>query len=402
MSYADNIMRRRGEWRDAFRKRYNPAEDVLAELQKIDKDTKAEERAAAVEERAKASEARTASKAIADEERAKAAEDRAAGLHAFNIEDRQRKVETEDAERKRKIEADEAERKRKAAGDVRADVKSRIAGQRRAGMSDDEILASAREDPAMADMNDDVIGSIMAELDKIDEETGRKNAEAAQKRAESAAKIKKMEAEADKARRGPSPEALADRAQKKRIADLQEQKLTDEVTGTKAAREAAADKAKRAEAAEEKKQTQLVEVDNFVANIVDGLNNMRRQIQDTGTFELTGPESENMERWLTDVATNMAKLADPGSVAREGEVALAKKGLIPTGTAALGMSNATAIKIIDAALADVEKKRQNAYRVRQITPPNIAAPSAPAAAPAKRTTVEEDLSNPKLGLEIVR
>ena len=117
-------------------------------------------------------------------------------------------------------------------------------------------------------------------------------------------------------------------------------------------------------AVRERKQAQVIEVENFAANIKDNIESLKQQIASTGTFEMFGPESMDMERRIGAIAIDMAKLADPESVARPSEVEEMKRGLFPTGVKALGTRNATALQVLDHLLADVERRRQKAYRVR--------------------------------------
>lgn len=136
----------------------------------------------------------------------------------------------------------------------------------------------------------------------------------------------------------------------------------------------------------EKKQAQVQEVEGFVVNIQDAIDQLRSQIEKTGTFELFGPESANMERAITSIATDLAKLKDPGSVAREGEVALMKAGMFPTGWKALGTRNETAKRILDSLEAEIEQRRRRAYDVRGLPLEQAAqaAPPVPAAAPTAK------------------
>lgn len=137
-------------------------------------------------------------------------------------------------------------------------------------------------------------------------------------------------------------------------------------------------------AVDEKKKNAVLEVEGFRSNIQDNIKNLKKQIEETGTFELTGPEGANMERWITGIATDLAKLADPGSVAREGEVALQKKGLFETGFGALKTRNATAQQVLDALAKEVDKRVDNAYRIRGLKAPGEQQVPAPAAAPRPR------------------
>jgi hypothetical protein len=166
---------------------------------------------------------------------------------------------------------------------------------------------------------------------------------------------------------------IEERGEKGRKADLEERRmrLAEEGARRRGAGGGASAKEKR-DPVEEKKKQQALEVENFVANINDNIEALERQIKDTGTFELFGPESADLERRITAIAVDMAKLADPGSVAREGEVATMKRGLFPTsGTGALFTRNATALQTLAHLKAEVEKRRRNAYRVRGLEAPEV-------------------------------
>ncbi len=142
------------------------------------------------------------------------------------------------------------------------------------------------------------------------------------------------------------------------------------------------------DAPDKKKKEQVLEVENFTANINDNIDALMAQIEASGTFEALGPESAAMERAITNIATDLAKLADPGSVAREGEVSLAKKGLFPTGAKALFTRNSTAKATLQQLKTEVEKRRANAYRIRGIHP--AGAPEAAVTPEVDGDTVDAD------------
>lgn len=119
------------------------------------------------------------------------------------------------------------------------------------------------------------------------------------------------------------------------------------------------------------------EVEDRSRNITDSINLLQDKIGEVGTFELTGPEEENMKRLVDTIATDMAKLSDPGSVARPGEVELWRKNLAKVGgLQGLGMTNQTAKDILESFKGEVEKRRQHAYKVRGVTPDNEPTPQA--------------------------
>lgn len=64
-------------------------------------------------------------------------------------------------------------------------------------------------------------------------------------------------------------------------------------------------------------------------NIKKNLDDLEALVDEYGTEELFGSESGQMDSLIYDVALDYAKLVDPGSVAREGEVASAKKYMLP-------------------------------------------------------------------------
>jgi hypothetical protein len=174
----------------------------------------------------------------------------------------------------------------------------------------------------------------------------------------------------------PSPDA-AMRSEKLR---LEVERLRNEAAGGPGSARAAA-----AMSATEKKRQQVLEVENFTANIDRNIEAVKEQIDKTGTFELTGPEGAIMDRRLTEIATDLAKLADPTSVAREGEVKLMRQGLVDSGFLGLATSNKTAKAVLDALKEDVKQRRITAYQKRGLDLPDGATRAADAmpAAPAK-------------------
>lgn len=250
---------------------------------------------------------------------------------------------TKEARAARKDEADmESESKKQGRTVLQSVVRDALAG----GKSLEDLLPSAREMPALESLTGDeeVAGEYESQKRKRDEyEMDLVQQELNRKSRERAANL-----------------ARSDRRDER--ATAVETRREDKAMAIEARRE------EKAAATEDKKKAQVVEVENFVANIKDNINALRKQVKDTGTFEMFGSESADLERAMTNIAVDMAKLQDPGSVAREGEVALVKKGLFPTGLKALGTRNATADKILENMLSEVEKRRSNAYTVRGLSP----------------------------------
>jgi hypothetical protein len=102
----------------------------------------------------------------------------------------------------------------------------------------------------------------------------------------------------------------------------------------------------------DKLKKEQTEVDYRENSINSSLNQMEDIIKKYGTFEVFGPQSEQLESLIFNTALDYAKLVDPDSVAREGEVAAAKKYSLAI--KGLGVSNASALQLIN----DMRKKTQ--------------------------------------------
>ena len=129
----------------------------------------------------------------------------------------------------------------------------------------------------------------------------------------------------------------------------------------------------------DKKRAALVEVDDRTANITQNLDKLTAMIEDNGTWEAFGSHNQDMDRLVDAVATDMAKLADPSSVARPSEVDAVKKNLIQSG---FKNSNETALQLIKNFRAEVETRADTAYKVRGLEPkPRPSAPPPPGTKP---------------------
>lgn len=122
---------------------------------------------------------------------------------------------------------------------------------------------------------------------------------------------------------------------------------------------------------DEKKKTSLSEVEDRRRNIEDNLTLLEKMIEEDGTYELMGSHNIDLDRRVDMIATDMAKLADPGSVARPSEVEMFKKSLLaPTAT---GMRNSTALDVIKNFRSELDKRADNAYKIRGIENPGTQA-----------------------------
>jgi hypothetical protein len=122
----------------------------------------------------------------------------------------------------------------------------------------------------------------------------------------------------------------------------------------------------KAVAAQAKDKKLLTETEDRRQNIINNISELERMIADKGTYEMLGSHNQNLDRLVDQVATDMAKLQDPESVARPGEVELVKQGLVQSG---FKNSNKTALDILKKFKGEVEGRAKTAYEVRGAKPP---------------------------------
>lgn len=124
---------------------------------------------------------------------------------------------------------------------------------------------------------------------------------------------------------------------------------------------------------DEKKRETLIEIEDRRTNIKDNLKLLKQKIDEDGTWEMFGSHNQDLDRMVEQIATDMAKLSDPSSVARPSEVEQIKKNLIQSG---FSNRNSTAQDILKNFENEVDKRADSAYKIRGIDKPN-AAPSSP-------------------------
>jgi hypothetical protein len=112
---------------------------------------------------------------------------------------------------------------------------------------------------------------------------------------------------------------------------------------------------------DEKKRTALTEVEDRRENINANLDILDKMIAEKGTYEISGSHNQDMERLVDQIATDMAKLQDPQSVARPAEVEQVKKTLVKPG---FGNTNDTAREILANFRKEVDRRADTAYKVR--------------------------------------
>lgn len=119
-------------------------------------------------------------------------------------------------------------------------------------------------------------------------------------------------------------------------------------------------------ATNEKNKVAITEIETRRTNIDANIDKAIAMIKDKGTFEMIGSHNQDLDAILEEVATDMAKLQDPTSVARPSEVENIKKNLVSSGV--FGNKNSTAVDILTNFKGRVGQKVQDAYKVRGITP----------------------------------
>ena len=116
---------------------------------------------------------------------------------------------------------------------------------------------------------------------------------------------------------------------------------------------------------QQKLDKENVEFNTRYSNIQNNLTKLDDIVNEYGTFEALGPQSGQMDQLIYDIAIDYAKLVDPGSVAREGEVKSAQKYMLPI--KGLFVRNSTARGLIDSMKKNIQQKAQN----RQAEIPNV-------------------------------
>lgn len=270
-----------------------------------------------------------------------------------------------------KATTDAAEATRKAEGELSKTTSEQSMAALRAaaaapGAKLETLIGRASADPGLGNLDDTAVSGIFAEE------------QAKARREGAAAKLAERKAAAPL---GPKPPS-ADQSLRSEKLKLEVEKLRNEQAGGPGSTTD-----KTAKASIDKKKQQVLEVDNYVGNIKRNIKLIKDQIAKTGTFELAGPEGAVNERRLTEIATDMAKLADPGSVAREGEVMLMRKGLVDTGIGGAFTRDDTAQAVLDALSSDVDRRREEAYLVRGL---KMGATGAEADAAELGFTIDED------------
>lgn len=116
---------------------------------------------------------------------------------------------------------------------------------------------------------------------------------------------------------------------------------------------------------QKQKQT-MFEIEDRRQNINAALDQLDKMIDANGTWEAFGSHNQDMDRLIEQVATDMAKLQDPNSVARPQEVEAVKKTLVQPG---FKNSNKTARDVLRNFKGEVARRADGAYKIRGLEAP---------------------------------
>lgn len=121
---------------------------------------------------------------------------------------------------------------------------------------------------------------------------------------------------------------------------------------------------------EDKRRMTTEEIESRKRTIEDNIKRARDLVEKFGTVEATGPQAEMLQGMLDEIAVDTAKIQDPDSVARPAEVQLVRRSLIPEELSGrMGMTNKTAVDILDAFEKRIQERAATGYKVRGIQPP---------------------------------
>lgn len=118
--------------------------------------------------------------------------------------------------------------------------------------------------------------------------------------------------------------------------------------------------------ADKKKEESMFEVEDRRNTILNNINKLDNIISKRGTWELLGSHNQEIDAMVDEIATDMAKLTDPKSVARPSEVELWRNSLIESG---FRNRNSTARDVLNKFKDRVEDRTKFAYEVRGLNTP---------------------------------
>lgn len=126
----------------------------------------------------------------------------------------------------------------------------------------------------------------------------------------------------------------------------------------------------------QKQKEAVTEVEARKRSVESNIEKLKNLINEYGTYEAFGPENDILDALSSDIATDMAKLKDPTSTARESEVKAEMKNLVESG---LFQRNSSAQAKLDALKERLNERVKNAYEVRGLAQPQQAVTPPPGA-----------------------
>jgi len=154
-----------------------------------------------------------------------------------------------------------------------------------------------------------------------------------------------------------------DKEQARQLRELQIEKAKRELSG------------EPTKAQKQEQQKQVQEVDYRSKQIDDNLAQLEKLIKESGTYNAVGPHNTFLTSRIYQIAVDTAKLVDPSSVAREGEVTAAQKYLLFEPSPFI--RNETALAIVRDFRKQAQKRKQTAYEVRGLLMPQTKAQGVP-------------------------
>jgi len=135
----------------------------------------------------------------------------------------------------------------------------------------------------------------------------------------------------------------------------------------------------KADEKNEKKKAAMFEIEDRRTNINANIDALDKMIEDNGTYETFGSHNQDLDRLVDQIATDMAKLQDPTSVARPAEVDQIKRTLVKPG---FQNSNSTARDILKNFRGEVARRADGAYKIRGLSLPGSDAPKSESKKPS--------------------
>ncbi len=123
----------------------------------------------------------------------------------------------------------------------------------------------------------------------------------------------------------------------------------------------------QAQARTDKKMTMMNDIEDRRQNMNTNLSKLKSMIDEDGTYEMFGSHNQDIDRLTEQIATDMAKLMDPNSVARPAEVEAIKKTLVRPG---FSNTNSTAQEILKNFEDEINTRADSAYKIRGLESPS--------------------------------